>query len=114
MYTHSRTFDTRIRSTKNIWLRLELRVWTPKSQLLLAQSAEGYKFVILRGVEISFNFCLMTTLNRLPFLYSLGLLSVARRHNGNIITTSSQNDAILFSSLQGVSYISVEGSRPTI
>src|SRR6218665_1079319 len=46
----------------NFRLRLEVRVRTPKSQLLLAQSAECYKFVILRGVEISFNFCLMTTL----------------------------------------------------
>ena len=36
-------------------MRLEVRVRTPKSQLLLAQSAKGYKFVIWRGVEISFN-----------------------------------------------------------
>jgi len=27
-------------------MRLEVRVRTPKSQLLLAQSAKGYKFVI--------------------------------------------------------------------
>jgi len=34
----------------------------PLAQMLLDQSAEGYKFVIWRGVEISSNFCLMTTL----------------------------------------------------
>jgi len=32
------------------------------AQMLLDQSTEGYKYVIWRGVTISFNFCLMTTL----------------------------------------------------
>jgi len=36
------------------------------AQMLLDQSAEGYKYVIWRWVTISFNFCLMTTLTLRP------------------------------------------------
>src|SRR6218665_3535795 len=54
-------------------LRLEVRVRTPKSQLLLALSAEGYKFVISRGVEFFSNFCLMTTLT---LILTLGLTAL--------------------------------------
>src|SRR6218665_1948730 len=55
-------------SFANFWLSIFIMAATSGqtsilvAQMLFDQSAEGYKYVILRGVTISFNFCLMTTL----------------------------------------------------